>query len=117
MELPEIVSPRGFMPDPDRNVSPMIIVAGHLIVDPDTRQEAIEDRLEVMIAARAAAGCLDFSIAADPIEPDRINIYERWESADAVESFRGDGPGDEQQAAIRSADVAQYEIADMTSLT
>ncbi len=95
----------------------MIIVAGHLIVDPETRQEAIDDRRAVVIAARAAAGCLDFSITGDSVEPDRINIYERWESVDAVEAFRGDGPGEEQQTGIRSADVAQYEVTDMTSLT
>lgn len=95
----------------------MIIVAGHLIVDPETRQAAIDARREVVIAARAADGCLDFSITGDSVEPDRINIYERWENVDAVESFRGDGPGNEQQTEIRTADVAQYEIADVTSLT
>ena len=46
--------------------------------------------------------------AADPVDPERINVYERWESQEAVEAFRGDGVGNDQAAAIRSASVAEY---------
>jgi hypothetical protein len=31
-------------------------------------------------------------VAADPIEPDRVNIYEEWESEEALLTFRGAGP-------------------------
>lgn len=95
----------------------MIIVAGHLVVDPDTRQGTLDARCDVIVAARAAEGCHDFYLSADPIEADRINILERWESVAAVEAFRGDGPSDEQQQGITDADVAQYEIADTAPLT
>lgn len=37
---------------------------------------------------RRAAGCLDIAISADLIDPGRINIFERWESQEAVETFR-----------------------------
>jgi quinol monooxygenase YgiN len=67
--------------------------------------------------ARRAAGCLDFSLSADLLEPGRVNIFERWESRAAVEAFRGGGPSDEQGAAIRAASVAEYDVGDERSLT
>ena len=67
--------------------------------------------------ARRAAGCLDFAITADLLDPARINIFERWESQAAVETFRGSGPSDGQSAAMASASVAEYDIADVRSLT
>lgn len=95
----------------------MIIVAGHLTVDPDQRQAALDFRRDVIVAARSAAGCHDFHLSADPIETDRINIYERWASVDDVEAFRGSGPSDDQQQDIHGADVAQYEIAGIEPLS
>jgi quinol monooxygenase YgiN len=94
----------------------MVIVAGHLTVDPQQRASYLADCVSVVEQARGAAGCLDFAISADLIDPSRINIFERWASQAAVETFRGSGPGDEQGAAMRSASVAEYEIADVRPL-
>ncbi|CAN5724362.1 hypothetical protein BH24ACT5_BH24ACT5_14800 [soil metagenome] len=95
----------------------MIIVAGRLILDPHKRQPYLDESVAVMTAARRANGCLDFAITADPLEPNRINVFERWDSVDAVNAFRGDGPSDDQMDSIEHADVSQYEIASWTSLT
>ena len=73
---------------------PVVIVAGHLIVDPSQRDDYLAGCVEVVRAARAAAGCLDFALSADLIDAGRINILERWESAAAVEAFRGSGVGE-----------------------
>ena len=86
----------------------MVIVAGHLLVDPDERAAYLEGCREVVEQARRTDGCLDFAITADLVDPSRINVYERWESQDAVEAFRGDGVGDDQGAMIRGASVAEY---------
>lgn len=94
----------------------MIIVAGHLVVDASERDAYLAGCREVIVAARAADGCVAFHLAADPIEADRINIYEQWESAAAVEAFRGAGPSDDQGAAIRDAAVFQHEIASTQAL-
>jgi quinol monooxygenase YgiN len=95
----------------------MVIVAGHITVDPQERDAYLAGCLTVVEQARRAAGCLDFTIAADPVEADRVNVFERWESRAAVEAFRGSGPSDEQRTAIRSASVAEYDVADVRSLT
>ena len=60
---------------------------------------------------------IDFHLSADPIEPGRINVFERWKSVEAVEAFRGSGPSEDQQAVIIEAKVLQYETAGSTSLT
>jgi quinol monooxygenase YgiN len=95
----------------------MIIVAGHLKVEPAERADYLAGCVDVARAARATDGCVDFHLSADPIEPDRINIYEQWESVEAVEALRGAGPTGDQQSAIIDANVVQYDIAGRTSLT
>lgn len=89
----------------------MIIVSGYIQVDPATRDAYVDGCRKVVEAARAAPGCLDFTIAADLLESGRINVYERWETDESVEAFRGSGPPDEQQAQILDADVARYRIS------
>ena len=86
----------------------MVIVAGHLVVDPEQRAAYLEECRTVVEKARRADGCLDFSITADLVDPSRVNVLERWESHEALEAFRGDGPSSGQQLAIRRASVAEY---------
>lgn len=89
-----------------------LIVSGHLIVDATTRDDYVRDCVPIVQAARTAPGCLDFAISADPVDPARVNILERWRSLDDVEAFRGSGLDDGQQDAIRSADVRQCRVTD-----
>ena len=95
----------------------MLIVAGHITVAPEARESYLAGCATVVEQGRAAAGCLDFSIAADLLDSSRINIFERWESQAAVEAFRSSGPSDDQSAAMLSASVSEYDIADVRSLT
>jgi quinol monooxygenase YgiN len=95
----------------------VIIVAGFLVVHPNERERYLQDCIAVIEAARATDGCVDFHLSADPIEPGRINVFEQWESVQAVETFRGSGPSAGQQTAILGATVTQHEIATSSSLT
>jgi quinol monooxygenase YgiN len=94
----------------------MVIVAGQITVEPEQRESYLAGCVSVVEKTRRAAGCLDFAITADLIDPGRINIFERWESQAAVETFRGSGPSDEQSAAVLSASVAEYDIAEVRPL-
>jgi len=89
----------------------MLIIAGHIRVGADERDDYVAECEEVVRAARAAAGCLDFSITADTLEPDRIGIFERWESEEELMAFRGSGPSGAQQDQIVEADVKRYVIS------
>ena len=95
----------------------MVIVAGHIVVDPEQRESYLAGCVSVIDQARRAPGCLDFAITGDLLAPGRIDIYERWESQEAVEAFRGSGPSDGQGAAMLSASVAEYDVADVRLLT
>ncbi len=58
----------------------MVIVAGHITVEPQQRESYLAGCVSVVEQARGTAGCLDFAITADLIDPGRVNIFERWES-------------------------------------
>ena len=68
----------------------MIIVSGRIKIKPGTRQGFLAASLDAIRAARKTAGCRDFIVAADPIEEDRVNIYEEWEWEHAMLAFRGE---------------------------
>lgn len=92
-------------------------MAGYIVVEPRTREHYLAGCVSVVETARRAAGCLDFAVSADLVDPGRINIFERWASRADVDAFRGDGPGDEQSAAILAASVTEYDVADVRPLT
>ena len=94
----------------------MIIVSGSIRVDASDRAAYLEGCRAVIVAARNAPGCLDFHISADPIDAERVNVYEQWETVAAVEAFRGSGPSDEQSTAMHDIAVFQHEIASSTKL-
>jgi quinol monooxygenase YgiN len=89
----------------------MLIIAGQHQVDAAQRDRYVADCVAVVEQARAAPGCLDFAISADTVEPDRVNVYERWESDDDLHRFRGSGPDSEQAAQILDARVRKYRIS------
>ena len=95
----------------------MVIVAGHLTVEPRQREAYLAGCVNVVEQARAAAGCLDFAISPDLLDPTRINVFECWETQAAVEAFRDNGPSDEQNEAMSAASVAEYDVTDMRSLS
>jgi hypothetical protein len=43
----------------------------------------------------------------------RINIFERWESQAARETFRTGGPDTEQRRVMLTVSVQEYDIADV----
>jgi quinol monooxygenase YgiN len=89
----------------------MIIVSGRIYVRPGARQEFLTSSLEAVAQARGALGCRDFVVAADPIEPDRVNVYEEWESEEALLTFRGGGPDHDVSASIVRADVSRHVVS------
>lgn len=95
----------------------MIIVSGWLRVRAGQRQQYLDACRPVIEAARRAPGCVDFHLSADPLEDDRVNVFESWQDVESVERFRGSGPSDDQQAAIVGAQVHQHQVASSMLLT
>lgn len=58
----------------------MVIVAGWFEVDPSERDAFVAARVDAMRRSRAERGCIEYVIAADPVDPGRAVLLERWES-------------------------------------
>jgi len=61
----------------------MIIVAGHLRVAAGERDQYLAGVADVASQHAGHPGAR-LRQSADPIDPERINIYERWEDDDAL---------------------------------
>jgi quinol monooxygenase YgiN len=104
----------------------MVIVQGVFRVDPALRDAYLVQSIETMRTSRSEKGCLEYVIAADPVEADRVVLSERWESMDdlnvhtrglnrrrAEASERGDTPAVD----LLSRDIAIYEVASSRQMT
>jgi len=91
-------------------IARVIIVSGKIYVKPGSRDQFLASSAAAMIQARESAACSDFVVAADPLESDRINVYEEWSSQEALSTFRGEGPGEDLSSLIVRAEVHQHEI-------
>ena len=60
--------------------SQKVIVAGWYTVDPSKRDEVVETFKDMVLRARSTPGCLDMAITADPVDSNRINMFEFWRS-------------------------------------
>jgi quinol monooxygenase YgiN len=58
----------------------LVIVAGWFEVDPSERDAFLAQRVDAMRRSRAERGCIEYVIAADPVDPRRAVLFERWES-------------------------------------
>lgn len=89
----------------------MIIVAGHLRVPATERDRYLAAVAGVADLARRTPGCYDFVQAADPIDPERINVYERWDDDASLSAFRSSGDEPVPAPDILGGDVAKYRIS------
>lgn len=89
----------------------MIIVSGRLYLKPDTRADFLKRSTDAIKQARLCTDCYDFVVAADPLEDNRVNIYEEWVSKEALLAFRGSGMTDDLSSSIVRAEVTEHELS------
>lgn len=89
----------------------MIIVSGRIFVRSGERDRFLAASKLAIDQARVSPGCKDFIVAADPIEPNRVNVYEEWDTEAELLAFRGSGPDDGLYSLIERAQVARHIIA------
>ncbi len=87
----------------------MIIVAGYLLVKASKRTKFLKSSVEAVVLARQTKGCIDFSVSADPIDKNRVNILEIWKSRKALNTFRGNGPSDDLSSLIDRFELQEFE--------
>ena len=89
----------------------IIIIAGNLTIKSGFRRKFIKASIDAIIQARKSEGCNDFSVSEDPIDENRINIFEKWSSREALERFRESGPGGDVLSMVELFNVQEYEIS------
>ena len=89
----------------------MIIVSGRIYVRPGTRGRFLARSKEAIVQDRRASGCRDFVVAADPLDGNRVNVYEEWNSRKALTAFRGAGPGQDLSSLIEKAQVVERTVS------
>jgi quinol monooxygenase YgiN len=92
----------------------VIIVAGHLVVDAEQREQFLHSRADIMRTSRSEAGCITYAFSPDPLDPGRVLLFERWDSkaalADHLAALRQQ-PHPQDRVEVRESDVQQYEIS------
>jgi quinol monooxygenase YgiN len=66
----------------------MIIIAGYTLTDADRRDAAVAAFAEMVARARKADGCVDVSISADSVDPERVNVFELWRDQQSLDAWR-----------------------------
>jgi quinol monooxygenase YgiN len=84
----------------------MIIIAGYTRTDARKRDAAVEAFAEMVARARKHDGCLDFSISADSVDPERVNLFECWRDQKALNAWRKVAKG--PRVKLREAHVKLY---------
>jgi hypothetical protein len=80
------------------------------------RDAFVDAHVDLVCRARQTRGCLDLAITADPLEPDRVNNYECWESEDALASWRQIANAPELPGVeMRDVQVAKHYVDKTTS--
>lgn len=99
----------------------MIIVAGHLTINPEHR-EAAEAAIRACVAlTRAEPGNVDYRFSPDLDEPDRLNLIEQWADEDAMTAHMATPHLAEFLGAIGpcvsgSAEVIRYDVSGSSPL-
>ena len=99
----------------------MIIVNGHLTIDPAQRDAAEAAIADAVAATRAEPGNIDYRFSADLADPGRINMVEIWEDQAAIDAHMGTDHLAAFMTAIGpcvagSVSITSYDIASSTTL-
>ena len=100
----------------------MIVVSGVFEVDPSDRQAAVAAAVRMATETRKEEGCQSYAFYADFEDPDRIRVFEEWESGEALERHFRTPHMTEFRAAlgkikIKRGQVFRYEVAAKAPLT
>jgi quinol monooxygenase YgiN len=93
----------------------MVIVGGTFEFEPGQRELFLASREAMMRTSRAENGCIEYTFAADPLEPGRVVLYERWESQEALDAHiaaqRAAPRSTEQEVTPISSSILIYDVS------
>ncbi|MEO8605951.1 MAG: putative quinol monooxygenase, partial [bacterium] len=62
----------------------MLIVAGHIQIRPERRDEAVAVAVKMMRATAQESGCRTYRFTGDLENPNLFHLFEEWEDAAAL---------------------------------
>lgn len=91
----------------------IVIVQGVFTVDPNERDRFVETSVEGMRSSRQEEGCLEYVMAADPLDPERAVLSERWESMEHLNQHlaRQKNADRGSRPFPRSVEITLFEVA------
>jgi quinol monooxygenase YgiN len=90
----------------------MILVTGVFRVAPSDRDAFLDAAKAGMATSRAEDGCEEYVMAADPMEPDRVVLSERWRDRAALDAhLAGLGGGGGGGPKPTSVSIEIHEVA------
>ena len=92
----------------------MVIVAGVFTFDPGQREAFLASRMELMRVSRAEQGCIEYTFAADPLDPGRVVLFEKWETQEDLDAHLAAIPAPpadaEPQVVPASSSIMIYDV-------
>ena len=94
----------------------MLVIAGHIRIDPAKREAAVAAADAVMEATRREQGCLAYTFSADLHDEGLIHLFEEWDSQDALDAhfkaphmaaFQASIPG----LGVKEMKIRRYEVS------
>jgi quinol monooxygenase YgiN len=95
-----------------KEAAEVLIVAGKMYVPAAVRDSWVAAHHDAIRRARAMPGCLDLYLSADPMEDDRINMFEAWETEEQLDAWRAVADAPPKPEGFK-AEVFRYEISSM----
>jgi quinol monooxygenase YgiN len=89
----------------------MLIVTGTFELDPSHRDEFLRGMEAAMRRSRAEDGCHEYTFAADPLEPWRVILSERWRDRAALDAHLAALESSSSTISVRSSEITIHEIA------
>jgi quinol monooxygenase YgiN len=91
---------------------PMVIIAGHVEVDPAERDGYVHAMQDLVGRCRRAVGCLDVAITTDGLDLARVNILERWDCEEHLEAWRAHADPPDTGVEIVAENVSLFVVAE-----
>ena len=97
----------------------MIIVTGQFTIDPAERDNFLQGMVPALERTRKEGGCLEYVMGADPADPGRIVLLEKWESDEALAAHAEalkTAPRSASTARPTSMSILRYDASNERSL-
>ena len=99
----------------------MVIVGGWFEVDPNERDAFVAERVGSMRRSRAEGGCIEYVIAADPVDSERVVLFERWASQADLDAHLARSsqapPSDSPSVRPTAMSISVYDVSGERTLT